>query len=610
MQYSSKEIAENASYQAFMNCYIREVGGTSWHDKEEWMRMHRHPHLLQGEHLLEVFLPSQGTTYAFEVIYRSIAGRHTLGALFKYNERVRGWEQEDRITLIIACIQELHLQAKQKGCSGLASHYDELILRMIDSYHSMTNYIEKRKKDMDSFYDTDSSFIQTEQSLMFGHWLHPTPKSRQGMAIWQHDLYAPELSGSFKLHYFEVDSRNVQEEGLAEQLPTQIISEMLKRQIPDWQQEEDKVYIPMHPLQAQWLIQQEYIKAELEKGIIKDLGLIGEEYTATSSLRTTYHPKEEWMFKFSIPVKVTNSLRINKTHELKAGLVMAKLFNQISFLKENPKFKILDDPGFLKFDLPERKETGLEVILRTNPFTEGKDKGIISVAALVQDPLPGKHSFLKEWIMRISSEVQDTAGNVSIKWFEHYWDCAVEPLFLLYDQYGVALEAHQQNSLLDLSEGYPKAYYFRDNQGYYLSRKHEPVLMNIIEDFQQTPELFYDEELIHQRFTYYLIINHLFSVVHRFGADGLIEEQKLLTWVYEKLEELENKLNSAGKKFVRYLLEEDKLACKANLLTRFHDVDELLAELEQAVYTSMPNPFLEVKKAMLKEKIYAAAYPS
>ena len=35
MHNSAKSIAENASYQAFMNCYVREVGDVNWVKKNE-----------------------------------------------------------------------------------------------------------------------------------------------------------------------------------------------------------------------------------------------------------------------------------------------------------------------------------------------------------------------------------------------------------------------------------------------------------------------------------------------------------------------------------------------------------------------------------------------
>lgn len=48
------------------------------------------------------------------------------------------------------------------------------------------------------------------------------------------------------------------------------------------------------------------------------------------------------------------------------------------------------------------------------------------------------------------------------------------------------------------------------------------------------------------------------------------------------------------------LLEDRCLPYKGNLLTRVHDVDELNAELEMAVYTSIPNPLYRQGKSVGK----------
>lgn len=87
-------------------------------------------------------------------------------------------------------------------------------------------------------------------------------------------------------------------------------------------------FIPVHPLQAQWLLQQQYVKKAIAEGFIKYEGALGAFYTATSSIRTVYNSQEEMMYKFSIPVKITNSLRVNRTHELKAGIAMARLMKK------------------------------------------------------------------------------------------------------------------------------------------------------------------------------------------------------------------------------------------------------------------------------------------
>ncbi|MGM0838386.1 MAG: IucA/IucC family protein [Bacillota bacterium] len=603
MHQSAKQIAENATFQAFINSYLKEVDCGHWMKRQEWMQEQQPPITLSGESVVEIELPGQAAKFAVEVMYRSRTGRHVIGCSLKYCSQRREWIHQDRLPMMIVLIHELHLMAKSNGCHELASHFDELVLRLIESYQTMASYIENRMNDENSLYSEDSTFIEAEQSLLFGHWLHPTPKSRQGMAGWQHPCFAPELKGSFQLHYFQIDKDLVIEASNSLKRASEIILHSLKKAMPHLSVPQNGCLIPIHPLQAQWLLQQNYVKEAMEKNLIKDLGTLGPYYSATSSIRTVYNPEEEWMYKFSVPVKITNSLRTNRLHELRAGTAMAKLMDKLCFTEKYPAFRMIDDPAYITAVFPGEKETGFEVIIRSNPFPEGKDKGISTIAALVQDPLPGERSMLRRTIERLAQSELRGSTDVSMDWFEKYWKCSIEPLIRIYDEHGIALEAHQQNSVLDLTGGYPVAYYYRDNQGYYLSNSYRESLCGLLPSLEECPELFYEDDLIQERFTYYLFMNQLFSVICRFGQEGLISEDRLLEWCYKQLSHLEKEMTGPGKAFIHHILHSERLSYKANLLTRFHDVDELLAKNEQAVYTYIPNPF----KHVLEEEKYAEA---
>lgn len=602
MQQIAKQIAENATFQAFINCYIREVKSGHWIKKEEWITEQRLTILITEGHMLELDLPIQNTRIAFGVEYKSLVGRHKFGVSLKYCTNKKQWLVEDKLTILIMLIQELHLMAKADGCSGFSPHFDELILRIIESYQTMAKYIENSLENKKQIR-VNATFIEAEQSLLFGHWLHPTPKSRQGMANWQQMSFAPELQGSFQLHYFRVDPKIVKESSVLEKSASELIYQSLTKSQPDFVMSEKDCLIPMHPLQAQWLLQQQYVKQALAEGLIIYEGALGALYTATSSIRTVYSPNEEMMYKFSIPVKITNSLRVNRTHELKAGIVMARLMNKINFSQNYSYFQMIDDPAYMTVEFPNQTESGFEVIFRSNVFPKGRDEGICMIATLVQEPLPNEKSKLCQLIMKISQSEFRSLESVSLDWFKVYWKCAIESLLRLYDEHGIALEAHQQNSLLNISSGYPTTYYYRDNQGYYLSKAFKEELLSIEPSLHETAELFYEDALIHDRFTYYLFMNQLFPVISRFGADQLIDEKILLKWSTDQLHLLEKEFTGFGKAFVRNILKQEELAFKANLLTRFHDVDELEAELEQAVYTKIPNPFV----LQHEEAEYAAA---
>lgn len=602
MQQIAKQIAKNATFQAFMNCYIREVRSGHWVKKEEWIKEQRLSALITEAYILELELPRQNIRFAFGVEYKSLVGRQVFGASLKYCTKQKQWLVEDKLTILITLIQELHCTTKMDGCLKLSSHFDELILRIIESYQTMAHYIEKSFEG-DKQHRASDTFIEAEQSLLLGHWLHPTPKSRQGMADWQQTSFAPELQGSFQLHYFRVDRKMVNEASVLEISASEHIARSLIKSQPEFVKSENVCYIPVHPLQAQWLLQQQYVKKAIADDLIKYEGALGAYYTATSSIRTVYNAQEEMMYKFSIPVKITNSLRVNRTHELKAGIAMARLMKKIDFLQKHSSFQMMNDPAYMTIEFPNQTESGFEVIFRSNIFPKGHDEGICMIATLVQEPLLEEKSKLCQLIMKIAQSEFRSLESVSLDWFKVYWTNAIEPLLRLYDEHGIALEAHQQNSLLNISSGYPTTYYYRDNQGYYLSKAYKDVLLSIEPSLHETEELFYEDALIHDRFTYYLFMNQLFPVIARFGADQLINENELLKWSMDQLHLLEKEFTGFGKIFVRNILKQEELAFKANLLTRFHDVDELEAELEQAVYTKIPNPFV----IQFEEAEYAAA---
>ncbi|MFB4211740.1 IucA/IucC family siderophore biosynthesis protein [Shouchella sp. JSM 1781072] len=581
MQQSAKRIAENASLQAFLNSYIRETKKGSILPVSIINQVH-HSTLLQSEHFLEMQLPKQQASLRIEIWYESLVGRHTFGTVLKGNADT-GWVEQEALFVLITLIQELHFEAtyskSRKSC------FDECLVRMLESYHSMCTYLEQRLTANEDIHDPKQSFIEAEQSLLFGHWLHPTPKSRQGMAFWQHAAYAPELRGTFQLYYFYVHHTLIQQESIDEESVWDIVHENVCSEL-----DEKWFPFPMHPLQAYYLRDQPHVKQAMKDGLIQDRGPLGEFFTATSSVRTVFHEKSNWMYKFSIPVKVTNSLRVNKQHELRAGILVAKLIKGGTWQSDTCQF--VTDPAYMTVTFPNTQESGFETIIRCNPFKDGGE-GVTSIAALVQDPIPGSDSKLAKIIKTLAHSEHKSVGAISEKWFCHYLKNAVMPLISLYDELGIALEAHQQNSLLDLKNDYPKTYYYRDNQGYYLATSYRECLLSQEPELQEAEGLFYEDEEINNRFTYYLFMNQVFGIIHRFGVDGLIEECQLLQILRTRLEQGSQDYTGAGKTFVQHLLTKETLAFKANLLTRFHDVDELAEALEQAVYVKIKNPLLQ-----------------
>ena len=589
MSQSSRQIAERATFQSFANCYLREIdAGVSV----------RHA---SGIDTVEWRLPSQHMLLRAEIVSRSICGPHRFGRAWGKGSSELAWRPIELVGALQLLVREMYRRGHDIPTDALQGLELELLLRVLQSYRQTMSYLDaggagRAKSDR---------FIDAEQSLVFGHSMHPTPKSLQGMSTWQQPSYAPEFAGAFQLHYFAAPARSIRHASAASQTALQMVEPIAGQA---WSRLRDgEALIPVHPLQADALRLDRRVCELLEKGELRDLGASGEHFTATSSVRTVYSRIQAVMLKFSLPVQITNSLRVNRRHELEAGIAIARLFERAGISGRYPCFRVIHDPAYLTLDIPGLDESGFEVILRENPFVTGHDEGMVTVAALTADPIPGQVSRLERIITRLSAETGKPRSLVSLDWFDRYLNCALVPIVRLYDDFGIALEAHQQNSILDISQGYPRAFFYRDNQGFYLSNRYRPMLLRHVPETAEIPSLYFDDAEIRNRFAYYLVVNQIFALISRMGHDGLLDEGALLHRLRSRLEQLAATLDSAGRDFVRHLLDRPVIAAKTNLTARLLDIDELQSEGSVSLYRDLANPLYGRAISGLREGDHAIA---
>jgi siderophore synthetase component len=246
--------------------------------------------------------------------------------------------------------------------------------------------------------------------------------------------------------------------------------------------------------------------------------------------------------------------------------------------------------------LPHREETGFEVIFRANPFGGSEaSRHVQSIAALVQDPLPGQTASQLALIVRANAEREGlTMRDAGRRWLEAYFRCSIQSTLALYDELGVSLEAHQQNVLLEFSaSGYPVRCYYRDIQGLALAEGAREQLLALVPELEGQEKVFEDNDIVRNGFGYYVFFNQLYSVINRLGLDGFLEESEQIQLVRERLIELRRKMDRFGAAFIDAMLGLPKVSCKGNLLTRAADMDELQSENELAIYTMVDNPLYE-----------------
>ncbi|MEK1828658.1 IucA/IucC family C-terminal-domain containing protein [Priestia megaterium] len=146
-------------------------------------------------------------------------------------------------------------------------------------------------------------------------------------------------------------------------------------------------------------------------------------------------------------------------------------------------------------------------MIRSNPFQGEQGNRTTLLASLCQDHVFGKASQIENIINHIVSSENSTNEDISKRWFKRYLDVSFHPMMWLYTQKGIALEAHQQNSVIKLDEnGYPSVFYYRDNQGYYFMKSKEQELRKLLPSLNGESDTVCDDAVAEERFRYYVFL--------------------------------------------------------------------------------------------------------
>ncbi|MFI6325139.1 IucA/IucC family protein [Nonomuraea sp. NPDC050556] len=379
-------------------------------------------------------------------------------------------------------------------------------------------------------------WLESEQSLVFGHPFHPAPKARGGSG-WLR--YAPEAHAEFPLRLLGVRRDAVAGEGDSSALD-------LLGAAPS-----GYVLLPAHPWQLDLL-------APAFDDRLIDLGDSAVGVVPTSSVRTVYAPDAEVCLKFSVDVRITNCVRKNAWYEL-AGAValterLAPIFADVA--RRFPGTRWLAEPGYRTADLGKRLFEGLGVIVRQSPW---------SVVA------PG--------VTPVLAGTVTARGCDPFAWWAAYVRTVALPVLDLFIRHGVVLEPHLQNVLVGLDpSGMPVEAVFRDLEGTKL----------VGHDLRGLPErvaeaLTYDEERGWSRVVYCLMVNHLTEV-----AATLAPSDEVLRQLWRSAREiLAAYAGSVGWPLpLTDLLAGAPLPAKANLTVRWARGAD-----RSAGYVPIANPF-------------------
>jgi siderophore synthetase component len=575
------ELARHAAAERLVNCFLRESGTEP---------------VLVGSTVTIPFART-GRAVVGSLAYRSPMGHHR----FRHGFTLRTGEP-------IGATELAQLVTGELG-AGMPATADDAFAALTGESVAKTQHFLERLPVTGTVdpWHAPNPFLAAEQSVRFGHPFHPAPKASVGFAADDLDRFAPEVGASFPLHWMAVDPDLLAEDRLdtVRSLdPPPAVSDAAAALLgarasgagagrATWP------LLPCHPWQAEHIAVLPAAAGLIASGRLVALGPLGPDVHPTASVRTVWDPSSGRQLKLALSVRITNFVRDNNPEQLRrsvdASRALAALGN-LDAAVDSPSgaFGILFELGSRRIVAPvgtaaadaAALEAATGVLYREGPLLAGSASPMAVAALLEPDPIDG--------VPPVIRAVQQAAGRgqTGRAWFERYLTLSLRPLTRLLVRHGIALEAHTQNSLVALDDGWPVRFVVRDLEGVSLNRAHPAVDERFAEVVSDGSPVLYDEAEVWRRFAYFVLVNHLGQLIATLAEHAGPSEAELWALAAGLLDE-EAVRHGSGRATValRDLLDGAELPAKANL------VSVLEGHGEHPTWIGVPSPLRTRRRA-------------
>ena len=349
---------------------------------------------------------------------------------------------------------------------GWRAHQDRIIREQCESegINSLLLWSRFAARKQSTQHIAVNSAILLEQWSAVGHPYHPGSKTKLGLSVREVLSYSPEFNNSVPLVLIAVHRSLLQITSLCPDLDySQWFSDAFRGWYQDWLMSlqsinnlnsNDYLPVPVHPWQLEHRLP-ELFADEIQQRLIV---LKGPRFSAlaTLSCRTLAPGLDAALPYIKLPVaaQMTSSMRNLSASSVdnapRIGAVLQDILTLRPDIAAALRFQ-WDEVGLHScVDTPERdNDRYLSVVFRRNPARLlAEDEHAVVVAALFsQSPLNSTLSnpvplFIELMLLSGVKNQQE-----AILWFSHYVETLFAAVLNLYLEYGLALEAHQQNMM-------------------------------------------------------------------------------------------------------------------------------------------------------------------
>ena len=559
--------ADAQAMACWLNCYLREFALPRGQADLDYRGLDRPAGLaLAGGPLLRIGFAQPGYALCVRLAYGSRLGRCAYASAPYLKTPGDAWRCVDARTTVHFLLERL---APECG-------FNAELLAQSDNSIAITRHLLERSATAAASGD---ALIDAEQGMLWGHAMHPTPKSREGVPLDQVLACSPEVRAAFPLYWFRIDPRLLRTHGRDVRATLAQVAG------------EEHLY-PCHPWEAERLLAHPLLQEARRRGWIEPLGARGKALQPTSSVRTLYHPDLDYFLKLSIHVRLTNCVRKNAWYELESAVALTELLEPVwrDVGECVPGFGVLPEPAATTLDFSAlggdeaahrdlaesfgmlyRDNLGALVRERYHPQVAGALFTIDRHGASVCKAMLGKGTSAAQY------------PRAAVAWFEAYAGLLLDGVWTAFFRHGVVLEPHLQNTVIGFDRGMPARVWVRDLEGTKLvdERWPEDRLAGLSARARQS--VHYSQALGWKRVGYCALVNNLAEAIfHLADGDAALEDR---LWVCVGAVAWRWQERFGAQPLLQGLLQGEALPSKNNLRTRlFQRADR------DSDYTCLPNP--------------------
>ncbi|MEB7365992.1 IucA/IucC family protein [Staphylococcus borealis] len=370
-----------------------------------------------------------------------------------------------------------------------------------------------------------NDLLYSESLVLEGHPTHPLTKTKLPLTMDEVKMYSPEFEKVIPLKIMLLQKDCAQAtsiDGTEDFILREVIPEYQLR-LRKYAQSiqislEDYYVILVHPWQYNHTIYDKFSNWIAHKLLVTTPFEVDSK--ATLSFRTMSLINKPYHVKLPVNVQATSAVRTVSSVTTVDGPKLSKSLHNV--LNQYSQLNVAIEPYGLCAKTNDDDARQLACIIREKPYIANNGVTIVTGALVNPNPID-QHITVDSYIEWVNGEVNKSG---IITFMENYSRQLITPLLNLIQDYGIALEAHMQNTIVNLGPNFQMNFIVRDLGGSRIDLNTLTHKMNNIQITNQSLLAQTIEEVI-AKFQHAVIQNQLAELIYHFSKKEIITEAEL-----------------------------------------------------------------------------------